>query len=156
MSADGIRMLLVGGLLAMGLWQGMKMVSTIRGIRNNNPGNIEWGNDWQGLVPPEQRTDERFAQFIAPEYGIRAMAKIIRSYANRGAVSVRAIISNWAPPSENDTASYVAHVANNIGMSPDAPLSSMQWPGLIAAIIQHENGIQPYDSATIQRGVSLA
>ncbi|ECP9801264.1 structural protein, partial [Salmonella enterica] len=26
-------------------------MNTPRGIRNNNPGNIRWGDDWKGLVP---------------------------------------------------------------------------------------------------------
>lgn len=26
-------------------------MTTSRGIRNNNPGNIRWGDDWKGLVP---------------------------------------------------------------------------------------------------------
>ncbi|MEQ2017041.1 structural protein, partial [Photorhabdus bodei] len=37
-----------------------------RGIRNNNPGNIRWGDDWQGLIPASQRTDKSFCQFVSP------------------------------------------------------------------------------------------
>ncbi|EDZ9931984.1 structural protein, partial [Salmonella enterica] len=29
------------------------MTNSPRGIRNNNPGNIRWGDDWKGLVPKE-------------------------------------------------------------------------------------------------------
>lgn len=42
------------------------MTNSPRGIRNNNPGNIRWGDDWKGLVPKEQRTDKAFCQFVAP------------------------------------------------------------------------------------------
>ncbi|EEG5547188.1 structural protein, partial [Salmonella enterica subsp. enterica] len=35
-------------------------MNTPRGIRNNNPGNIRWGDDWQGLVAKSQRTDKAF------------------------------------------------------------------------------------------------
>ncbi len=37
-----------------------------RGIRNNNPGNIRWGDDWKGLVPQAQRTVKSFCQFTGP------------------------------------------------------------------------------------------
>lgn len=156
MSAYTARLLLVGALVGVGIWQGAKMISTVRGLRNNNPGNIELGEAWQGAVPASEQTDPRFVQFTTPEYGIRAMAKILSSYANRGLVTTRSIISAWAPPTENNTASYINSVASNIGISPDAPLSRAQWPGLIAAIIRHENGVQPYDSSTIARGVGMA
>lgn len=51
-----------------------------RGIRNNNPGNIRWGSDWQGLISEEERTDKSFCQFQDPVYGLRAMVKIIFTY----------------------------------------------------------------------------
>ena len=32
----------------------------VRGIRNKNPLNLEWGSPWAGLLPKEKRTDRRF------------------------------------------------------------------------------------------------
>lgn len=58
-------------------------IQTPRGIRNNNPGNIRWGDDWKGLVPKDQRTDKSFCQFTTPEYGIRAMIIILRNYQRK-------------------------------------------------------------------------
>lgn len=125
-----------------------------RGIRNNNPGNIRRGQDWQGEAAG---TDPSFEVFTAPEYGIRAMARILRNYVAGGHDTVRKIISRWAPPTENNTAAYVATVAAGLGLDPDAPVNlARDLPGLVAAIIRHENGIQPYDAATIQRGINLA
>ena len=54
-----------------------------RGIRNNNPGNIRWGDNWKGLVPEDKRTDRSFCQFIDVKYGIRAIARILLNYRNR-------------------------------------------------------------------------
>lgn len=83
-----------------------------RGIRNNNPGNIRWGDDWQGLVPQAQRTDKSFCQFIKPEYGIRAMIIILRNYQRKHRLStISGIINRWAPTNENDTQSYINSVA---------------------------------------------
>jgi hypothetical protein len=145
---------LIGVALAALLWGGAKVISKIRGIRNNNPGNIELGNDvWVGQVPPEQQTDSRFVQFIAPEYGIRAMARILSNYMARGLVTVNSIIRTW---SETDQDAYVEAVSDDLGVDENAPLSMAQLPALIAAMIDFENGEQPYSSTTIAKGVSMA
>jgi len=129
-----------------------------RGIRNNNPGNIRLSNTtWQGQVPAAQQTDGSFIQFISPEYGIRAIAKIIRdSYAARGLNTVQSIINTWAPPTENDTNAYVRAVANSMNVDPNAVLSATDYPALVAAIVEHENGSQPYSTAQIDTGISMA
>lgn len=127
-----------------------------RGIRNNNPGNIRHasGTTWQGASATQ--TDPAFVQFISPAWGIRAMAKVLRSYANRGIVTIAGIISTWAPTSENDTASYIAAVEKAVGVSRSKPLDPEDLPLLIAAIIKHENGSQPYTIQQIREGISLA
>lgn len=128
---------------------------TTRGLRNNNPGNIErTGTTWKGMSP-DQSGDSRFAVFESPEWGIRAMIRIIRNYMTRGLYTVRSIINTWAPPSENDTGAYVNAVASSIGVGPDTPLDDGALPALIAAIIKHENGVQPYPPELIARGIEL-
>jgi hypothetical protein len=126
-----------------------------RGLRNNNPGNIErTATVWRGMSA-DQSGDSRFIVFSSPEWGIRAMARVLRNYINRGQDTVREIINTWAPPSENDTGAYVRAVAASIGVDPDARVSDAQMPGLIAAIIKHENGSQPYPQELIARGIEL-
>lgn len=127
-----------------------------RGIRLHNPGNIRHSSaKWQGMAV--QQTDPAFVQFISPEYGIRALSKVLDSYAARGLNTVRKIINTYAPPSENDTGAYVRAVANALGVGPDAVISvATNKQALIAAIIKHENGQQPYTLAQIDSGVALA
>jgi hypothetical protein len=86
------------------------------------------------------------------------MARVLANYASAGITTVRGIISRWAPPGDNnDTAAYVDAVASHLHVRPDAPLDlKTALAPLIAAIIQHENGIQPYSAATINRGIGLA
>ncbi|HEY6093821.1 MAG TPA: structural protein [Gallionellaceae bacterium] len=130
---------------------------TPRGIRNNNPGNIRLsGTTWQGMAP--QQTDGSFIQFISPEYGIRAISKILDSYSTKYNLNtIRGIITRWAPPNENDTDAYVEAVADAVGVDPDVRLEvSRAKPQIIAAIIQHENGQQPYNLAQIDSGVRMA
>ena len=114
-----------------------------RGIRNNNPGNIERGKDkWLGLLP--EQTDERFCQFVNPVMGLRALMIILRNYYNKhGLNSVRQIINRWAPPVENDTGSYQMAVAGALMVTPDTIIkldNPMMLARLAAAIVLHENG----------------
>jgi hypothetical protein len=126
-----------------------------RGIRNNNPGNIRRTADlWQGMA--DVQDDPAFVQFTSPEYGIRAMSVILANYRRAGRNTVRKIITRWAPSNENDTEAYVNAVAASLGIDPDQQLGDGDMPLLIAAIIKHENGVQPYDIALIEQGVSLA
>ncbi len=134
---------------------GVATYAMSRGLRNNNPGNIKRdGTNWQGMSPTQ--SDPIFVQFVDPIWGIRAMARILTNYFNRGLRTVSDIIGTWAPPSENDTEAYVAAVADSMGVDPNVPLGSADLPGLVSAIIQHENGTQPYSQGTILQGVALA
>jgi hypothetical protein len=130
---------------------------TPRGIRNNNPGNIRHSvNAWQGMS--SKQTDPDFVQFIAPEYGIRALAKLLTNYYTRdGLNTVRKIISKYAPSSENNTEAYAQAVSRALGVTPDTIISVPQHlTALVEAIIKHENGQQPYKIAQISTGVSMA
>lgn len=128
-----------------------------RGIRNNNPGNIGKGVGFAGEV---EGGDARFATFESPEAGVRALARNLLTYQQQhGLDTVTDILHRWAPPSENDTASYVRTVADRLGVAPDQPLN-LADPSTLArltvAIIQHENGTQPYSGDVIRTGVLSA
>jgi hypothetical protein len=135
------------------------MMSIPRGIRNNNPGNIEYtGTQWKGLADPP--TDGRFCRFIDPEHGIRALARVIRTYYEHHSINtIRGVINRWAPPVENDTTAYIAHVSEACGVGADQSVDPTQLSiitPLISAIITHENGQQPYDMKTLRDGVLMA
>ena len=125
-----------------------------RGIRNNNPGNIRHGDNWVGMC--KKQRDDAFVQFDDPRYGIRAMVRILGSYEKRGVVTVQQVITTWAPPCENNTSAYINSVSRQLGVKPGVRLKKDDYPQLIAAIIQHENGSQPYSMQTIREGVKLA
>ena len=93
-----------------------------RGIRNNNPLNIRRNprNRWRGLR--KEQTDKSFCQFTEMKWGLRAAIKLLDNYIRRGAQTPRQIISRWAPPSENDTASYVRKACQRAGLDPDFPV----------------------------------
>jgi len=141
-----------------------KAPQTPRGIRNNNPGNIRWSNiPWQGLV--QHRTDPDFCQFVDAYHGIRALALNLHDYGKlHGIHTLRAAIERWAPPSENDTGSYLAFVAKKTGIDPDADIDLADWltvHDITRAIIQRENGPGPFSGAwystdTLSRSVTAA
>ena len=116
-----------------------------RGLRNNNPGNIVYSaaNNWQGQVG----TDGKYAIFSDPYYGIRAMFKVLSSYRKKGISSISAIIIRWAPKEDNEHVSeYINFVTKNSHMR--SPLTEVpgnkQYANIVAAIIQFENGYNPF------------
>ena len=97
-------------------------MTTPRGIRNKNPGNIEKGPDWLGLAK-DQRSDNRFAVFEAPQFGIRALCKVLLTYhrkrkaADGSAIdTVKEVIDRWAPPTENNSDAYASMVRQAVGV----------------------------------------
>ena len=130
-----------------------------RGIRNNNPGNIRWGDNWQGLKQDGKQQDPSFCVFESPEYGIWALAKVLINYKKLyGLKTIRSIISRYAPPNENQTQVYIQSVSKQIGRYPDEPIDIEERGILtvfIKAIVRIENGIQPYKDETIQKGIDL-
>ncbi len=131
-----------------------------RGIRNNNPGNIRWGDNWQGLKKDGKQQDSSFCVFTNAVYGIRALAKVLKNYQRLyGLNTPRKIINRYAPPNENQTLAYINSVAQQLGMTPDTEVNLTETGVLtvfIKAIIRHENGIQPYKDETIQKGIELS
>ncbi|MBV0363921.1 hypothetical protein [Klebsiella quasipneumoniae] len=129
-----------------------------RGVRNNNPGNLEASssNPWVG----QTGSDGRFAKFETPEHGIRALGRNLISYQRQGIDTVGEIINRWAPPSDNnDTAAYIKAVCAQLGVTANQPLDASNpdtLQALCAAIIKHENGTQPYSSDQLSTGVSAA
>lgn len=115
-----------------------------RGIRNNNPGNVERGNDrWLGMCA-DQSSDSRFLVFDTPEAGIRCLMRLLINYQERhGIKTMREAINRWAPPVENNSSAYVQHVSRLTGFDPDEPLDFLDREinvALTEAIVRHENG----------------
>lgn len=143
-------------------------MSTPRGIRNRNPGNIDFNprNDWQGQIGMEK--GGRFAIFDTPENGIRALGKLLINYrgkdgmpdvGGKGIDTVLETISRWAPSNENDTQAYSGAVAKRLGVLATDPINIKDpatLRGMVVSIIIHENGTNPYTSAIIDEGVRRA
>lgn len=133
-----------------------------RGIRNNNPGNICWGSNWQGLVPQEKRTDKSFCQFKDAVHGLRAIVKIMFTYRDKyNLETVESIINRYAPPNENNTQNYINRVCDALGVLPKQriELTKSVLKELTRAIIAVENGniyYHHYSTDLIERAIKLA
>lgn len=117
-----------------------------RGIRNNNPGNIDWikkpSKRWRGMIRQETAAEGgRFGVFDTMANGVRAIGGELKVDARRGVRTVRELISNWAPSNENDTTSYMRTVAAALNVTLDQRIDvELLVDDLVEAIIKHENG----------------
>lgn len=153
-----------GGINRM---QAYGALSGVRGIRNNNPGNIEFYNQKGASM---EGKGNRFARFDTPEQGINAMSKQLDLYftgksknVSKPINTIKDIITTWAPPynkngkKENDTAAYIDFVSKKMGVSPTANLN-LNDPNtkaaLMAAMITKENGGNPYTQQQYLDGIT--
>lgn len=137
------------------------MADIPRGIRNNNPGNIEYNplNNWLGMLPHDPAIEPRFCRFKDPKYSIRAIMCILKTYQHKyGLSTVHDLIARYAPSIENDTLSYIKHVENKLGIKSTDKINAENKEisiELAKAIIKHENGQQPYHDAIFISAVNL-
>lgn len=90
------------------------MSDQTRGMRNNNPGNLRYAKSvtWVGLVQERERKDTAFFEFKSVYWGLRAMIMQIRNYYRKKRdLTIKDIISRYAPSFENNTKSYYEEVA---------------------------------------------
>ena len=144
------------------------------GVRLNNPGNLEWGSPWEGLVPREQSRyykvgtgpQQRFCEFKDAASGIRAIARTLITYfdkrkANDGSRidTVTEVVDRWAPSFENNTSAYANHVAKLMSVDPDQILDIKSYEvmrGLVVGIIAHENAGYAYPAEVVEEGLRRA
>lgn len=131
-------------------------MATPRGILNCNPLNIRHNRDrFQGEVVPGR--DRSFKQFSSMAYGYRAAFVVLGSYLACGKNTIEKIVKSWAPPTENNTSSYIAHVEQRSGVSRDKVLtanSGGDYRKIVAAMSHCENGIEA-NMADVEAGFKL-
>ena len=133
-----------------------------RGIRNNNPLNIRRSADkWQGLKA--QQEDREFFQFSEMKWGWRAAFVILCKtyYGKYKLKTIRALITRWAPPKENNTEAYIRRVTDRIGIGPDRELGSpqehpAQWMMIAMAMAIVECGTAQLDYLSMLKGWQMA
>lgn len=121
------------------------------GVRLNNPGNVKSTNEtWFGQT--RLQDNKEYVRFVTPQAGIRAIMKILQTYQNEhDLLTIRQIITRWAPPSENNTQAYVDDVSIRMSI-PDnyfIDLSKIEMLMTLAeCIVVHEQGHAPINMPT--------
>jgi hypothetical protein len=97
-----------------------------RAWRNNNPGNIEYGEfaKSRGSIG----TDGRFAVFATYEDGRNAKRSLLWDTKGYAGKTIAEAINRYAPPSENNTNAYIAQVAASLGVPATTSMASLN-PG---------------------------
>jgi hypothetical protein len=109
------------------------------GLRNNNPGNLRpTGERWQGMTG----TAGGFMKFDTMQNGVRAFFVELHTDMTRGKNTLRKRVGEYAPPTENNTASYLNQMVQLTGFKPDDILPSTREAAvkLFKAHARIENG----------------
>lgn len=137
-----------------------------RGIRLNNPMSIERNaTSWKGMSAMQD--DPVMVRFDTPEDGLRAGMKTLITYQRKYELEhIQAIITRFAPPSENNTVAYIADVSNRCHVKPTDYFDVEVPDNLIRisqAITRHEQGACPdptfpywYDDEVFQQAAKEA
>lgn len=102
-------------------------MTTPRNALNHNPLNIRPGSPYEGLGTPSVVAG--FCNFSSDVWGFRAAFRNYISKADRGINTIRALISEWAPPGDNNnTDAYIAAVCKSTGYKADDIINLKSWP----------------------------
>lgn len=113
-----------------------------RGIRNNNPGNLNYARQVGATKEPGEQG--RFAVFSTMQAGIAALYRQLQRYLGRGINTIAAIVQKYAPSADgNNVNAYIQALTRKLGVDANArldPGNIQQMITLMEGIIGHENG----------------
>lgn len=123
----------------------------VRGLRNNNPGNL------RATSANQPQDDDGFRTFGSMDEGIAAANNQLNIYAKRDGINtISGIVSKWAPKNENDTAAYIASVSQQSGITdPNKQLSEGDRASVLAAMFRHETNSLAPDASGVADALSL-
>lgn len=122
------------------------------GFRNHNPGNLK-------AAPNSTGRRGKFSTFASDDDGLSAMARQLMLYGDRGNNTPGGIIHTYAPSSENNTRAYIDDVTSRTRYGADQRLDLHNpevLKTLMASMIQHEQGSQPYTEEQLKKAIQSA
>lgn len=127
-------------------WKGeptsQKVSGLPRGIRNNNPGNLNFMG--QKGATKESGSNGRFAVFSSMDDGIEALYRQLGLYFGRGKDTIAEIVKTYAPAADgNNVSAYAKQLSSATGKGWHEKLDyndKQMMVRLIQGIIDHENG----------------
>jgi hypothetical protein len=88
--------------------------------------NVRPGAPYEGLANPSQR--DGFCNFSSATWGFRAAFRNYITKFDRGVNTIRALITEWAPPGDNNnTEAYIKAVCDHVGYKPDDVIALKTW-----------------------------
>lgn len=131
--------------------------SAPRGIRNNNPGNLNYAG--QAGATLEGGEGGRFAVFESMQHGVAALYKQLHLYFKRGINTLSSIVKTYAPASDNNNVdAYISALTKATGKGANEVLDSGDTATiarLMKGIVDHENGKGYISSSDIMGGIQL-
>ncbi|WP_338561899.1 hypothetical protein [Erwinia sp. E_sp_B04_7] len=128
-----------------------------RGIRNNNPGNLNFAG--QAGATKEGGENGRFAVFGSMQEGVAALYRQLQLYFKRGMNTLSSIVKTYAPAGDNNNVSaYVAALSKATGKGADEALDPNDMSTIsrmMKGIVDHENGAGYISSSDIMGGIQL-
>lgn len=136
------------GAQGEGLTAAYQSYTDARGSLENNVGNM-------------RASPTSFRRYATPEAGVSDAVQNLKRYANQagGSISLEAAITKWAPPSENNTAAYIADMARKTGLKPGDAIPLNDPAAMVVfmkAMTSHEKGRVAFGDDVFQRGVNAA
>lgn len=106
---------------------------TTPAARNNNPGNLRSGKEWQKFASPEEGFNALIDDISAKQAG--------RTTTGLGPTSTLSeFFGKYAPQNDNnDTVKYTKTVADRLGVTPDTPIGGLNKIELAKAIAAFED-----------------
>ncbi len=96
--------------------------------RDHNPGDLRHSpHSFHSSDAPDA-----IGEIDTPVDGWNDLVRQLALYAGRApAMTLAQAIYDWAPPSENNSAAYLAYIVKGLGVSSDTPLTdALQIPGI--------------------------
>jgi hypothetical protein len=123
----------------------------VRGLRNNNPGNL------RATSANQPQDSDGFRIFPTMDEGIEHANNQLNIYATRDGINtISGIVSKWAPKNENDTAAYIASVSKQTGITdPNAQLTEGDRASVLSAMFRHETNSLAPDASSVADALSL-
>ncbi|KKI41935.1 hypothetical protein [Hafnia alvei] len=131
--------------------------SAPRGIRNNNPGNLNFAG--QSGATKEGGESGRFAVFESMEQGVAALYRQLQIYFKKGVNTLSSIVKTYAPASDgNNVDAYISALSKATGKGANEAIDAGDTTTiarLMKGIVDHENGKGYISSSDIMGGIQL-
>lgn len=118
-------------------------------LTNNNPGNLKFVGQPGAVKGDPAQDGGNWAKFNSPEEGLQALAAQIKHDAGKG-LTVQEFVTKYAPPSSNDTKTYLQQFMQDTGAKPLDSLASIDPGKVLRFMARKESGTVVPEGASFE------